>query len=79
MDRFTQYAIAASDQAVKDSEILGNVDPERFGVYVGSGTGGMETFLSCAKSYSLKVPKEYLHFYPYDDIQYCSRKYSHKI
>ncbi|NLP31404.1 MAG: beta-ketoacyl-ACP synthase II [Clostridiales bacterium] len=57
MDRFTQYAIAASDQAVKDSEILGNVDPERFGVYVGSGTGGMETFLSCAEKLFSEGPQ----------------------
>ena len=57
MDRFTQYAVAASDQAVKDSGILGNVDPERFGVYVGSGTGGMETFLSCAEKLFSEGPQ----------------------
>ena len=45
MDLFTQYAMAAAKQAVEDSGILGAVDPERFGVYVGSGIGGMNTFI----------------------------------
>ena len=46
MDLFTQYAMAAAAQAVEDSGILGNVDPERLGVYVGSGIGGMNTFIT---------------------------------
>ncbi len=44
MDQFCQYAIAAAAQAVKDSGIEGNVDEDRFGVYVGSGVGGIQTF-----------------------------------
>ncbi len=43
-DLFTQYAIAAADEAVKDSGITGNVDPERFAVYFGTGIGGISTF-----------------------------------
>ena len=43
-DLFTQYAIAAAVEAVNDSKIQGAVQPERFGVYVGSGIGGMNTF-----------------------------------
>ncbi|WP_230503785.1 beta-ketoacyl-ACP synthase II [Sutcliffiella rhizosphaerae] len=45
MDRFTQYAIAASLMAVKDAnlEITDEIAP-RVGVWVGSGIGGMETF-----------------------------------
>ncbi len=43
-DLFTQYAIAAASQAVKDSEIESNINSERFGVYFGSGIGGIETF-----------------------------------
>ncbi len=42
-DLFTQFAIAAASQAVEDSQILGNVEPERFGVYFGSGIGGINT------------------------------------
>ena len=44
MDLFTQYAMAAAIQAVADSGIEGKVEPERLGVYVGSGIGGMATF-----------------------------------
>ncbi len=43
-DEFTIYAVAAAQQAVDDSGIIGNIDPERFGVYIGSGIGGMQTF-----------------------------------
>ena len=44
-DLFAQYAMAAAIQAVADSGIEGTVAPERFGVYVGSGIGGMQTFV----------------------------------
>ena len=43
-DPFSQFAIAAATQAVNDSEIMGKIDPERFGVYFGSGIGGIQTF-----------------------------------
>ena len=45
MDLFAQYAMAAAMQAVADSGIEGRVEPERLGVYVGSGIGGMQTFV----------------------------------
>ena len=45
MDLFAQYAMAAAIQAVADSGIEGAVAPERLGVYVGSGIGGMQTFV----------------------------------
>ncbi len=44
MDLYSQYAMAAAAQAVENSGIKDKIDPERFGVYVGSGVGGMETF-----------------------------------
>lgn len=44
MDLYTQYAMAAAAQAVKNSGIENNIEPERFGVYVGSGVGGIATF-----------------------------------
>ena len=44
-DLFAQYAMAAAIKAVSDSGIEGTVAPERFGVYVGSGIGGMQTFV----------------------------------
>lgn len=49
-DRFCQFALAAAQQAVKDSNIEGNVDSSRLGVYVGSGIGGINTFVNeCTK------------------------------
>ena len=44
-DLFAQYAMAAAAQAVADSGIQGSVAPERLGVYVSSGIGGMQTFV----------------------------------
>lgn len=45
MDRFTQLSLVASDEAVEDAGIGdGNVDPDRVGVILGSGIGGIHTF-----------------------------------
>jgi 3-oxoacyl-[acyl-carrier-protein] synthase II len=45
MDRFTQFAVIASDEAVKDSGITPeNVNLDRVGVILGSGIGGIVTF-----------------------------------
>ncbi|NIR49492.1 beta-ketoacyl-ACP synthase II [candidate division KSB1 bacterium] len=45
MDLFTQYAIAASEMAVKQSGLnFDSEDRDRVGVIVSSGIGGMETF-----------------------------------
>ena len=45
LDLFSQYAIAAAQQAVSDSgNICEYVDLERFAVCFGSGIGGMQTF-----------------------------------
>ena len=46
MDLYTQYAMAAAYQAAADSGIAGTVAPERLGVYLGSGIGGMHTFVT---------------------------------
>ncbi len=44
-DRFTQYALAASLEAIKDSGIdLENEDPERAGVIIASGMGGVASW-----------------------------------
>ena len=43
-DRYTQFAIAAAQQAVDDSGIESNVEPERFAVEIGTGIGGIRTF-----------------------------------
>jgi len=46
MDRFVQFAVAAGKMAVQDAglELGVNVDPERVGVIVGSGIGGLGTW-----------------------------------
>ncbi|MCH6264478.1 MULTISPECIES: beta-ketoacyl-ACP synthase II [Neobacillus] len=46
LDRFAQFALAAADQALAASQLqLDEIDHERFGVYVGSGIGGIQTFV----------------------------------
>ena len=45
MDRYCQFALIASDEAVKDAGISkDNVDPDRVGVIFASGIGGLITF-----------------------------------
>ncbi|QED38379.1 beta-ketoacyl-ACP synthase II [Antarcticibacterium arcticum] len=45
LDRFAQYAIVASDEAIKDSGIdMDTIDKYRVGVIWGAGIGGLETF-----------------------------------
>ena len=44
LDLYSQYAIAATDQAMRDSAIAGTVEPERLSTCFGSGIGGMVTF-----------------------------------
>jgi len=44
LDRFSQFAIASSVEAISDSNInLENINKDRFGVIFGSGIGGLET------------------------------------
>ena len=43
MDLFTQYAMAAAHQAMAQSGLEGRVAPERLGVNISSGIGGIET------------------------------------
>mgnify|MGYP000075800839 FL=1 len=44
-DRFSQYAIVSSDEAIKDAGLTDdNVDHDRVGVIWGAGIGGLETF-----------------------------------
>ena len=45
-DVYTHFAMAAACQAVADSGIAGTLDAERVGVYIGSGIGGIATFMT---------------------------------
>jgi len=40
VDRVSQLAVAAADLAMRDAGAMGDVDPERIGVYAGCGMGG---------------------------------------
>lgn len=43
-DRYTQFALVATQEAVEESGIVGTVQPERFAVLFGTGIGGIGTF-----------------------------------
>lgn len=43
-DRYVQFAVAAAQQAVKESGVEGTLEPERFAVLFGTGIGGIGTF-----------------------------------
>ena len=46
-DLYCQYAVAAATQAYEDSGMTAeSVAPERFGVYIGSGIGGINTLVT---------------------------------
>jgi len=52
MDRYTQYAHVAADEAVKDAALdPGAIDKDRCGIIWGSGIGGIETFLDEVKGF----------------------------
>lgn len=57
-DKFSQYAIAAASQAMDDSGLHSgeNIDSFRLGVYIGTGTGGMQTFLTESEKLLEKGP-----------------------
>ena len=53
MDRFAQYAIVSSDEAIKDSLInLETIDKDRVGVIWGAGIGGLETLQNGVLDYA---------------------------
>ncbi len=53
MDRFTQYAMVASDEAIADAKLnLDEVDKLRVGVIWGAGIGGLETFQNEVLNYA---------------------------
>ncbi len=55
MDLFSQYAIAAADEAVKDSKIdLNTIDLEKVGVIFGTGMGGHTSLFEECEKYILE-------------------------
>ncbi|MFT9848379.1 beta-ketoacyl-ACP synthase II [Aneurinibacillus sp. REN35] len=64
MDRFAQYAVAASIMAVNDAELsIGeHISPERVGVWFGTAIGGIESF---EESYRSLQEGGYKNLYPF--------------
>ncbi len=63
-DLYAQFAIAAAAEAMRQSGLTVE-DPFRFGVYVGSGIGGMETFMNeCQKLIEQGPRRVSPHFIP---------------
>jgi len=75
LDKFSQYAIAASDEAIKDAGISDeNVDKSRVGVIWGAGIGGLETFQDEVLNYAKGdgTPKFNPFFHTENDCRYCT-------
>ena len=65
-DLFTQFAMGAAVQAMKDSCLeqgWSQVNPRRVGVIVGSGTGGLATFEENMRAYIEKGPSRVSPFF----------------
>ena len=57
LDRFTQFALVAADQAVRDSGLdFSKLDPFRCGVILGSGIGGIAEFEEGVTTLNAKGP-----------------------
>ena len=81
LDRFTQYALVAVDEAVRDSGVLdGNVDKDRVAVIWGSGFGGINTFQTeCIDYYKGdRVPRFSPFFIPKTITDICPGRISIK-
>lgn len=64
MDRFTQFALEASRQAIEDADITpDNVDRTRVGTVIGSALGGMITFLEQHEVLKEKGPRKVSPFF----------------
>ncbi len=67
LDLFVQYALAASREAMTQSGLSSgdNIEAERFGVYIGSGIGGIQTFNEAAVTCKERGPERISpHFIP---------------
>lgn len=62
-DPYTHMAMAAVCQAVEDSGVIGTAPPERIGVYLGTGIGGIGTFMDEHKKLLEKGPRRVSPFF----------------
>jgi 3-oxoacyl-[acyl-carrier-protein] synthase II len=59
MDRFTQFAVCAAGDALKDSKLdVNSIDMNRFGTILGSGIGGIQTLETQHKRLLEKGPRK---------------------
>ncbi|AFS78638.1 3-oxoacyl-[acyl-carrier-protein] synthase II [Gottschalkia acidurici 9a] len=64
MDRFTQYAVVGSKIAIEDAKLdISSINAERFGVILGTGIGGIETFEEQSEKYKEKGPRRISPFF----------------
>ena len=63
-DLYTQYAVAAATQAYEDSGMTAeSIAPDRFGVYIGSGIGGINTLITEHTKFLEKGPSRVSPFF----------------
>ena len=64
LDRFEQFALATAKMAIEDSKIdLDKVNKKRFGVYIGSGVGGLQTITDDTSKIALSPSKRVSPFF----------------
>lgn len=64
MDRVTHFAVAAAKLAIEDAKLdLGSINQVRAGVCVGSGIGGIDTFVEQTTKYVEKGPSKISPFF----------------
>ena len=72
MDRFTQFAMVASDEAIADAGLdEAGIDPYRIGVMVSSAAGGFKTF---EKNHMAMIQKGLSFYRPYAYCRYGLRQ-----
>lgn len=64
-DLFAQYAVATAVQAMRDARLENNteIDPDRLGVIIGSGIGGLKTFEEQHDTYRERGPSKISPFF----------------
>lgn len=63
-DRYTHFAVAAADLALADAGLQrGDLPKDKTGIVVGSGMGGLETFMENARSLIEKGPRRVSPFF----------------
>jgi 3-oxoacyl-[acyl-carrier-protein] synthase II len=80
MDRYAQYAMVASEEAVTDAGFdFETLDKDRAGVIWGSGIGGLETFQIEMLNFAAGDGTPKFNFYSKNDFRYCLWSYFNKI